>query len=297
MYYSLSRLSIMDVRWADLFHANQKTFKDNHQNPFYELILIAQGPVYLQAANEERLTLQTGESLLLMPWEQHRGWRPDEHQGQFFWVQFSCEPGIQEFVANRAPDLNIVHVQSSALRISQGQIEDPIIIPRRFLTSHRYKLLGIFEELVEILIKPIGHFRFHATLLLGEIIRLLAHDFLEHNQMHTVFPASYTTFRKLANHLNNTYEYEVSTEAMERATDRKYEYLCQVFKKYAGMTIMAYVHQMRIQQAKHFLLNTEKSVREIGESIGYQDPFYFSRMFKRLEGLSPQHYRKLHEHN
>jgi YesN/AraC family two-component response regulator len=83
----------------------------------------------------------------------------------------------------------------------------------------------------------------------------------------------------------------IAKETLERVTDRKYEYLCQVFKKYSGITILGYVHQLRMQQAKHLLTNTHRSVQEIGESLGYPDPFYFSRLFKKYEGCSPKQYR------
>ncbi len=292
MYYSLSRLSLLDVKWADLFDANSESFQDNHHNPHYEIIIAAAGPVFLQVG-EQKLTLDAGDCVLLMPWEQHRGWRASERQGKFFWAQFSCEPELKEFQADRVPELNIVHVQSSGIHTLKGPIEEPVILPKHFSIQHHFKLLVLFEELVSVLAEPKGYYRFHATLLLGEILRLLAGDFLEQSHTHTVFPASYATLRKLLNHLNNYYEKDIhiAKETLERVTDRKYEYLCQVFKKYSGITILGYVHQLRMQQAKHLLTNTHRSVQEIGESLGYQDPFYFSRLFKKYEGCSPKQYR------
>ncbi|MDF2671088.1 MAG: transcriptional regulator, AraC family [Paenibacillus sp.] len=291
MYYSLARLSLLDVIWADLFDANNQSFQDIHHNPHYEIIIVAQGPVYLQVG-EQKLTLYAGDSVLLMPWEQHRGWVASERQGKFFWAQFTCEPALKEFHSDRVSDLDIVHVQSSGIHISKGLIEEPVILPRQFSLKHHFKLLVLFEELIGTLTKPKGYFRMHATLLLGEILRFLATDFLEQTHANPVFPASYTTVRKLLNHLNNYYEADVSKETLERVTERKYEYLCQVFKKYAGITILSYVHQLRIQQAKHLLLHTSRSVQEIGESLGYSDPFYFSRLFKKYEGSSPMQFRQ-----
>ncbi|MFK7692126.1 helix-turn-helix domain-containing protein [Paenibacillus sp. HJGM_3] len=292
MYYSFSRLSQFDVKWADLFDANTSSFVNVHQNPFYELIVVADGTVHLQTGSD-KLTLQAGEALLLMPWEQHRGWKPSERQGQFFWAQFSCTPEIAEFGAEPAAELNIVQAHRSELRTSSstGPIEDSLVLPRRFQTRHRYKVLSRFEELVDTLERPKGYFRFQATLLLGELLRLLSTDFLEQSETHVTFPASYAVFRKLVNHLNNAYVYEVTKETLERVVDRKYEYLCQVFKKYTGLTIVHYTQQLRIQQAKHLLRNTAATVQSIGESVGFADPFYFSRTFKKLEGMSPQQYR------
>ncbi len=290
MHYSLSRLSKLDVKWADLFNANDPNFFGQHHNPYYELIVIADGMVHLQV-NGKRLTLQAGDSLLMMPWESHTGWNPHEPQGRFFWVQFSCDPGLNEFVLDRASELNIVHAERTELRTAEILHEDLLIVPRQFRNAQRYKLLGLFEELVETMNLPKGYFRFHATLLLGEMLRLMANDFLKQSHLDTSFPASYITFRELVNHLNNSHESDISKATLERVLDRKYEYLCQVFKRYAGTTIHHYIHQLRVQRAKYLLDNTAKSVKEIAEDVGYPDPFYFSRMFKKMEGVAPQHYR------
>lgn len=291
MYYSMSRLSVMDVKWADLFDANASlSFFNKHYNPYYELIVAADGTVNLEAGGT-RMVLQAGDSLLLGPWEQHNGWNPDERQGKFYWAQFSCDPGLDKFVLSRSPELSIVHAERTELRTVEIGHEDLLIVPRLHRSRQPYKLLSQFEELVETMMQPRGYFRFQSTLLIAGMLGLIANDFLEQSHLDTAFPISYITFRKLVNHLNNFYESDVSRGKLEEALNYKYEYLCQVFKKYAGIPMNHYIQQLRIQRAKHLLHNTGKSVQEIAQVVGYSDPFYFSRLFKKIEGVAPQHYR------
>jgi len=290
MYFSLSRLAALDVKWADYFDANSPSFLRNHYNPFHQLIVAVDGPVRIET-DERRYTLRTGESLLLMPWERHTGWNQEERQGTFFWIQFSCYPSINMFDATMAPDLKIVHTEKTELRTATFGHEDLLIIPKLHLSNKRFQLLHLFEQLAASSNTPKGYFRFQQTLLLGEILHLIASDFLEHSHQDTSFPASYLTYRKLVNHLNNFYEKEVKKEELESMMDRTYEYMCQVFKKYSGTTVVQYVHQLRIQRAKHLLLSTDKKIGAIAQEVGFDDSFYFSRIFKRLEGISPQHYR------
>ncbi|MNH86817.1 HTH-type transcriptional activator Btr [compost metagenome] len=293
MYLSLSRLSVLDVRWADLLNTNNnKSFYGQHYNPYYELIVVAEGTVKLQVGNDQ-LTLNMGDSYLLKPWEQHGGWGSQDTSGQFFWVQFSCEPGLNEFNLNRAPELNIVHAERTELRTVTIRHEDLIILPRHYQNRNRYQLLGTFEELIETMKHPSGYFRFHTTLLLAEILRLMANDFLEQSHLDTGFPLSYLTFRKLVNHLNNAYLSNISKQELEVTLDRKYEYLCHVFKKYTGTSIHHYIQQLRVQRAKYLLHNTETSIKNVAQEVGYEDPFYFSRIFKKIEGVSPQQYRNI----
>ena len=70
-------------------------------------------------------------------------------------------------------------------------------------------------------------------------------------------------------------------------------YLTRIFKKEYGISIMSYVMQKRITKAKEMLRFTDKTHKEIGIEVGISEPYYFSRIFKQLEGISPSEYRKL----
>ncbi|CAG7645741.1 AraC family transcriptional regulator [Paenibacillus allorhizosphaerae] len=61
--------------------------------------------------------------------------------------------------------------------------------------------------------------------------------------------------------------------------------------KYTGYPLNEYIHRLKIAEAKNILLNTDQSVKEIASALGYGDAFYFSRLFKKFVGVSPNHYR------
>lgn len=70
-------------------------------------------------------------------------------------------------------------------------------------------------------------------------------------------------------------------------------YLARIFKEQYGMTLTAYLHQVRITHAKYMLRFTKKRIDEIGMECGIDEPNYFSRVFRKLEGMSPSEYREL----
>jgi transcriptional regulator GlxA family with amidase domain len=55
---------------------------------------------------------------------------------------------------------------------------------------------------------------------------------------------------------------------------------------------MDYVQALRVEEAKHLLESSARSVEEIGHQVGYEDPTSFRRLFKRRAGLTPASYRK-----
>jgi len=69
-------------------------------------------------------------------------------------------------------------------------------------------------------------------------------------------------------------------------------YLSRTFKKALGMTLTDYINKFRIEEAKYMLDQGNESVATIALSVGYNDPNYFSKVFTKLEHVTPKNYRK-----
>ncbi|MBW3078690.1 AraC family transcriptional regulator [Bifidobacterium simiiventris] len=68
-------------------------------------------------------------------------------------------------------------------------------------------------------------------------------------------------------------------------------YLSRIFKESFGMTITDYVRYKRATEAKRLLRFTDLGIDEIAAEVGVHDANYFSRMFRKIEGMSPRDYR------
>ena len=69
------------------------------------------------------------------------------------------------------------------------------------------------------------------------------------------------------------------------------DYLSHLFRRETGMTLTSYIMQLRVMQAKSLLKTTALNVQEVGRAVGYEDPVYFIRVFRKLTGLTPKGYR------
>ncbi len=68
-------------------------------------------------------------------------------------------------------------------------------------------------------------------------------------------------------------------------------YLSTVFKKTTGISINQYITKLRMEKAQDYLKNNQLTLTDIAQKIGYNDSFYFSKVFKRYFGVSPSVYR------
>ena len=74
-------------------------------------------------------------------------------------------------------------------------------------------------------------------------------------------------------------------------------YLCRVFKKQTGITVIEYMNRLRVQHAVKLLQETELSVNEIAAASGFESVIYFNRVFKRVRGVTPKEERKKSREN
>lgn len=65
-----------------------------------------------------------------------------------------------------------------------------------------------------------------------------------------------------------------------------------LFRKKTGFAPMEYFNHMKVQLACQFLMFTGMRIKEIAHEVGIEDQYYFSRLFSRVMGLSPSHYRE-----
>ena len=94
-------------------------------------------------------------------------------------------------------------------------------------------------------------------------------------------------------YLDQHYEEKISLESMAERFFIDKHYLARLFKEQYGVTLISYLQQVRITHAKQLLRFSEKSIEQIGLECGMGELSYFSRVFKKLEGVSPSVFRSM----
>lgn len=84
---------------------------------------------------------------------------------------------------------------------------------------------------------------------------------------------------------------DLSLEDVANYVGRSSSYFSHILSAKRAQTFRQYVTDVRLKQAKHLLSTTSLTVREVAFAVGYDDPNYFSRLFKEYTGCSPRAWR------
>lgn len=92
-------------------------------------------------------------------------------------------------------------------------------------------------------------------------------------------------------YIRDHYMKEISMQDAARALNYSDVYFCKLFKQCFDQNFTSYLAQFRIDRAKQLLADPTVNVKEAGMSVGYADPNYFAKVFKRLTGMIPSEYK------
>ncbi len=97
--------------------------------------------------------------------------------------------------------------------------------------------------------------------------------------------------RQVQAYMEANYPNDISLDGLARTLDFSPYYLSKLFKQHFGVSFIEYLTDLRVRVAKEYLADPTKSVREVGELVGYPNGNYFVKMFKKKTGLTPTEYR------
>jgi len=93
-------------------------------------------------------------------------------------------------------------------------------------------------------------------------------------------------------HFSENYNTDIVIDEYAQSMHRSTAWFIRSFKQYTGMTPMQYIISVRIANAQRLLGTPDYNVTEVASIVGYDNPLYFSRLFKKQTGISPTEYRK-----
>lgn len=101
-----------------------------------------------------------------------------------------------------------------------------------------------------------------------------------------------TVVKQIIAEMKQNYTTNITLTDLSKKYGISISYLSSLIKEELQLSFSEYIASKRIQKAKELLADEKLSIEEIAEQVGYSDYFYFTKVFKKVAGISPSKYRK-----
>jgi AraC-like DNA-binding protein len=206
-------------------------------------------------------------------------------------VAFTYGPGIAQHITTDAKDLLTKYFVDFAGKRSRRLLEDLGMEPGAIVrVSNPGEIQDAFDRLVRDGQSNSG---------LGPTLAITALEYLLLKTADTSSPLdvyhtpAYESYQRCRQHVLANFERLQSLAQIARECFVDRAYLCRLFRRFDHQTPHQFLMRLKMNAAAERLHETDLLVRQIAAEFGFDDPFHFSRVFKKAFGVSPHAFRKL----
>ena len=233
----------------------------------YQLLYIVSGKGHFYFHGEDRV-VYAGRMVLIQPRQEQRYEYFGEDKPEVYWVHFTGSD-----VKNILRSYNI-------------PMDDPIFYSG---ASSTYSYL--FKEMIHELQNCKTGYEELLAMYLRQIFLLVQRTRQEERPTVSTYIQEEMEFAR--RYFNEHYNEPISIQEYAESRNMSVCYFQRNFKQIVKHTPMQYLLTIRVNNAASLLETTDYSMAEIAAIVGYEDPLYFSRLFRKIKGVSPRDYRNL----
>lgn len=273
--------------WIHSF-IHEDVVADMHKHDFVELVYVKNGRAQ-HSFEETSYDIQAGDVFIINPGESH-GYKVAEGSkleiiNCLFWSSLIRDTLLHEMGISQTMDYFFVHPF-----LNQDE---------RF--HHRLNLTGREADVVLALLEGMllenqsrsPGYEVILRLQLIELLILLTRNYSLQQSGRGIRPPNKNELlvQRICGYLERNYDQRISLAQLSQLFNISVRQLNRIFNLETGQSIIETLHRIRIEKAKHMLVETDEKIVTIANLVGYDDQAFFSRLFLRYVGFSPGRYR------
>ncbi|SEM30583.1 AraC-type DNA-binding protein [bacterium A37T11] len=246
-------------------HANFHDIERKSGCPEYILIYCVEGNGTIEVG-EKTFLLKPNNFFIIQKKSPHRYYSDKKKPWSIYWVHFSGD--LDEHIYSRSlindkPDIHYIPYEEIRIKLFEKIYH---------LLEH-----GYHEHEMEILNLYLLHF----------VTSLIYYKETDPTLQRMDMVSSSIAY------MNNHLTEQISLQEFADQQHISPSHLSRIFKQKTGYSPLYYFNLLKIQKSCQYLYFTDRSIKEICIELGFEDPYYFSRLFRKLIGISPANYRKM----
>ena len=237
-------------------------------SPSHILILCEAGEGWVELNYGERMIMQPGDMVIIPPGTPHRYGAMQEKPWSIYWFHFK---------GSHADRLVKLFGLSG--------------VPLALSPSGKARLIDWFVPAYELLAERTYALATHVHI--AQTVRQLLSGIGITVSQSAQEKKRGTYLEQAIQYMNGRLGSTLTLPELAQHTGVSKQHLIYIFNTGTGVSPIEYFLRLKIQRAGHLLDLTQLSIKEVGAAVGINDPYYFSRLFKRISGFSPSSYRRI----
>lgn len=260
-------------------HAHRKN------NNVFDLIVVYKGVLYIEE-DGEKWTVKPGQALILNPLGEHFSPKPSPEATYFYWLHFDVTNSWKIVTNKEIKQSNIF--ERSVRRLNNFSIH----LPKFYSIKSPKRVYALLDKLNIMMSQQGEEIRWKEQIIFQNLINEIIESNKEvikkvtNNNTSANFIAD-----QAASYMRQHYQENINYDRIEDELGYNPTYISRCMKKTYNITLLEYLKQYRMEKAKLLLINTNLSIANITEKVGYNNTSYFIKSFNQYEKLTPKKFR------
>lgn len=252
---------------------------EGESHNFWEMVYVDSGEVEI-SANKSYISLKQGDIIFHKPNEFHTLKANKKTAANVFVISFVCSSESMKFFKGKT-----LQLPSNLKRYISIIIEE---------YTQTFDAMSVKDTKLKIKENPpIGGQQMIRTHLEQLLIMLIRNE--QESRQLRIFPSKESMENHLVSQMihiidENLYS-KISVEQICNKLNYSRTYLSKIFKKSSGYTILEYILMRKIQEAKKLIREEKYNFTQISDILNFDNPHYFSSVFKRITNMTPSNYK------
>jgi AraC-like DNA-binding protein len=262
------------------FHIGKKHFKRTFS--VFDMLYVKKGELFI---TEEGVpySVSAGQYIILAPHFEHVGHQACTEETEYVWLHFQVEGGY-ELKPSIPVDWSTIFVQDSSFT---HPVRFNFHLPRFGQLKQHRLIEAVLKRLVSMNEWQSPEQKLRQQIIFDEFILLLQREAF------SIPSSAEQVTEKVLAFIHENYRKTIRMQDMAKALLFHPDYLTRCMQQMIGMSPTQYLNQYRVSVAKQLLATSNDTMGSISNSVGISDPAYFSKLFKKTEGMSPIQYRRV----
>ena len=272
-------INVSKIVTIHYFEFDRNFHSHGEKHDFWEIVYIDRGEADIEA-DGRKFTLRQGNAVFHKPNEFHIISSNGQVAPNVFIITFVCRSKAMEYFKDKQLNIPTTFREYITNIVSEAE--------------NTYHLGRNNPHLTKLVLKdnaPLGGEQLIKLNLEMLLISLLRRD-LTGVAKHIKSDIKDTVISEVIDYIHQNIYGKISVEDICNKFNFSRSYISARFKKYCNMTINEYINKIKTNQAKIMIREEKHSISQISEMLCYSNPYYFSRVFRKVTGMSPREYKQ-----